>query len=107
MKYIYFDISSGFTPVMALGALIDMFKEESYVNEVLHPFAASVYTQTVSRGCFEGCLAHIDLSETSTKAYECCRDDSVMKLAKEFTQLSPNSDLRETLEAVCVCKLIE
>lgn len=107
MKYIYFDVSSGFSPVMALGALLDMFKEESYVNGVLHLFASSLYTETVGRGWFEGCLAHIDLCEISQAAFESSADEYIKRTAAEFQKLSPISDLREILEVVSVCKLLK
>lgn len=107
MKCIYFDVSSGFSPVMALGALLDMFKEESYVNGLLSPFASYVYTENVIRGCFEGCLAHIDLCDESREAFESNADEAVRRIASEYEKLSPDSDLREILEAVSVCKLLE
>jgi len=107
MKYIYFDTGFGFSPTMALGALIDMFKEEGYINSILRPFASAVYTENVRRGCFEGCLAHIDLGDKSRTAFEGCTDSAIRAKAERFAVLSPESDLREILEAVCVGMLIE
>lgn len=106
MKCIYFDVAAGFSPVMALGALIDMFKEESYANGFLRPFASSVYTQKVLRGGFEALLAHIDISENTASFFESNAGDEIQRLALKFRELSPKSDMREVLEAVCTAELV-
>ncbi len=107
MKFICFDVASGFSPAMALGALLDMFKEEGYANGLLRPFASSVYTEKVQRGGFEALLAHIDISDITESAFENCADDAFLNFASELKKLSPKSDIREILEALCVLELIK
>ena len=111
MKYLYFDTGFGFTPVMALGAMIDMYMEKFPLSPALNPFNASVYTQNVTRGCCEGCFAHIDLEGYNGSISDIIEisvhDNYLKKLMLEFLQLSPGSDLREVLEATGVRLLVE